>query len=287
MLVSVNNYPIGNAIAPMYDGKKIIIAIDSSKTNSAVAVADECGVILDWIELNGTADGTSVEDTLALCKKERDILKVIFKNSKPVLVGIEDIITKRQEQGQQTGMTVHQSRFKITAVFMSFISFFQDTFDITPELVNNWTWKSTVLPEEYRTKSYKKGSQVYAQRLDKRFSGCTDDVTDAICILEYLKKKHRIEEVYPVNSIEVKTHDGIAVLVSQERAKKYPQTKFQYNKEYTTKQNIIFMLNRLKVNTVGTAVVDVEWLGLQDIYKLARGSFLRDTKQCVLLVQRR
>lgn len=287
MLISVNNEPVVAVTQPRYSGKRIIIAIDSSKTNSAIAVGDEFGELLDWIELNGSADGTTLEDTLRLCKEERDILREIFRGSKPILVGIEDIITKNSKTGHQNGMTVHQSRFKITAVFMSFISFFQDEFNILPELVNNWSWKSAILPEVYRTTAYKKGSQAYLSGVNPKFIGCTDDVTDVVCILMYLKKIHKIETVYPVTGIEVKKREGVAVFVSNERAKNYKRIEFSYNKQLTLKQNVTFMLNRVKEGFVCSAIVDVEWLSLEDIYKLAVGTFDRENKYVTLLVQGR
>lgn len=144
MVVSINN-SIADVIMARYSGREVTIGIDSSKTNSALAVGDETGKIIDIVELNGANDGTTEEAVLKLCMKQRQVLQSLFNGAHVSAVGIEDIITKNNGQ-KESGITVHMSRFKITAVFMSFIFFFQESFGVTPELINNWEWKHAVLP---------------------------------------------------------------------------------------------------------------------------------------------
>ena len=129
--IEVSNYE------PLYANKKIIIAIDSSKSNSGIIVGDTVGHVLDDFEISGSGAGVDVHD---LCRETRAQLKNLFRGADILLVGIEDIITKK-EKGYK-GIEIHQSRAKITTVWNNFIFFFDEFFDIMPVLVNNWSWKS-------------------------------------------------------------------------------------------------------------------------------------------------
>ena len=66
--IKVSNYE------PLYSNKKIIISIDSSKTNSAIIVGDTMGHILDDFEIKGGSNQVDVHD---LCKKQTQ-LKNLF-----------------------------------------------------------------------------------------------------------------------------------------------------------------------------------------------------------------
>lgn len=280
MFVKINNV-YSTSELPMYAGEEIIIGIDSSKTNSGICVRDSGGNIKDIIELYGKEDGTTETDVLNLCKREREYLKKIFLNSKPILVGIENIITKANK-GKETGITQHESRFKITAIFMSFISFFQDEFGITPQLINNWAWKAGVLPEEFRKDKYKKGSLAYFKSIHSKYGEYSDDATDCICISEYLCK---------VNNIEL----GIRVVGAEVSLKKYEfciaseftefsnveQITYIYNKELTLQQNVVFAANRLKSDKVlAKFTIPINILSFEEIYKYCSGDFPRKTN-CV------
>lgn len=271
---------------PRYDGKEIVIGIDSSKRNSAFTVGDMSRHVLDYYEFDGSQDGTTERDTLLLCQKQRDALKVIFANSKPKIVGIENIITK-VTPGKRTGMTEHESRFKITAVFMSFIAFFQDTFDITPELINNWTWKTTVLPEQYCSKKYDKGSLAYFKDIGSPYRNCSDDVTDSVCILEYLYIKHGINARIKIRNAEVSRYEHAAVIVQKDRLLNYASTLFEYNKELTLEQNATVMSNAIDKCNVGVALVPTTWFSWEDIYKYCKGKFNSHEDEVKLVVQRK
>ena len=194
MLVKHMGAIIGNELdcKPMFEDKEIIIGIDSSKTNTGISVtnltdSEEGNEVETSFAFYGKDDGTTEQDCLLLCKKEREAFRKIFKGSYIRVAGIEDIITKEYSSNpyHKTGMTVHESRFKITAVFGSFISCLQEDFGKTPFLVNNWSWKAAMLPPEYRAKGVYKGSQLYLQDKGSIFGDLTDDETDAYFIKKY------------------------------------------------------------------------------------------------------
>jgi len=255
MIIAINGDPV-EAPMPIFEREKVVIGIDSSKSNTALGISTIDGKE-HYIELNGKYDGTSKEDTLFLCKKQRDALSVLFRGSKPTIVGIEDIITT-DTKGKEAGISYHESRFKITAVFMSIITFFQDTFKITPELVPNQAWKAGILPEEFRKRKYAKGSLAYFQSINSPYGNCSDDVTDSICILRYLKKVHNVLDIIPITDIVVPRSKKSLAIVPV-RCKVKDELVFKYNNLFTFEQNISFMSNfvhdRSAVTEVETALV--------------------------------
>lgn len=285
MRIYVDNREVGIA-TPLFEGENIFVAIDSSKRNSAFAVGNLSRKVLHYVEFDGKDDGTSERDTLVLCLKQRQALSKLFQGANVKVVGIEDIVTKHKV-GTRDGMTEHTSRFKITAVFMSFISFFQDTFGITPELVNNWLWKSTVLPEEFRKDTYRKGSLAYFKAIGSIYQNCSDDVTDALCILEFLYREHHIENIQEIKEPELKTCDYDIFLVPSDKQFKHKVVLYRFNPSLALEQNATVMCNGIKENEIAVAMVGIQNLSLREIYTFCKGRFATKTERLLLVVQRR
>lgn len=280
MILRVDNNQMYPAV-PLFEGQEIAIGIDASKSNTGIAVGDMSGELLHWIEFNGKEDGTTEYDALRLCKEHRDVLKVLLKGANVRIVGIEDIITK-VTKGRETGMTVHSSRFKITCVFASFIAFFQDNVGVTPTLINNWTWKSHILPAKYRAKDIGKGSLAYFRDIGSPLGYCSDDVTDAYCILLYLYQTAKIEIGTRIKGTEVSKKMHKAVLISDAENFKMDARNFILNPEMTLDQNITAISNN--VETIGKARVKVKDLELSDIYKYCSGKFNQYEEELTLWV---
>lgn len=283
MVVSINGI-VTDYFSPRYVGQELFIGIDSSKRNSAVVIGNEAGII-DYIELNGYQDGTKEEDTLYLCQHQRQVLGELLKGSIPKIVGIENIITK-DTKGKEMGITMHLSRFKITAVFMSFISFFQDKFNITPTLVNNQTWKATILPEEFCKRKYDKGSLAYFKYINSKYQYCSDDVTDAICIFQYLQKINNIKSGFRIIEPEPLKQKYKSFIMPIDTAMNELCHNFFYNKNLTLQQNEIVMANNIKTSEYGIAKTDINDIPLSDIYTKSRGRF-KIREPVVLLVVKR
>lgn len=269
MICRVNNNII-TQLHPIVAGQDIVIGIDASKTNTALAIGDLSGELLHWIELNGEQDGTTEYDALALCQKQRKALQELLKGANVKQVGIEDIITK-VKKGQRTGMTEHQSRFKITCIFASLIAFFQDTFDITPLLINNQSWKHAILPPEFRKRDIGKGSLAYFQSIGDRLGKCSDDVTDAVCILKYIYTRMGMDLGLPIKGAEItlKKHD--IMLISEIEAFDVPHKDFLYNDKLTLEQNATVMSNNTE--KYARAKVKLDQLKLSEIYSYCTGKF--------------
>lgn len=284
MIVSINNQPV-DFIQPRYAGKEIMVAIDSSKSNSAIAIGDQNGNLIDYVEINGKNDGTSETDVLHLCQHHRQVLTKLFADSTPTIVGIENIITKDSDN-KIAGISIHMSRFKITAVFMSFISFFQDTFDITPTLVNNQSWKAATLPEEFRKRDYAKGSLAYFKSINSKYQYCSDDVTDSICILEYLCQINGIEKGFKIVAPEAERYTFKHYIMSHRSNIRARHKKFLYNDSMTLEQNAVVMANALQEDEYGLASLQINLLSVEEIYSLCTGHFKNKEDYVVLVVKR-
>lgn len=295
MEVSLNNQPF-NVVLPRYVNQEITIAIDSSKTNTGISIGDTNCNLIEWFDINGEKDGTTEQDVLILCQNQRKMLSTLLKGAKIKLVGIENIITKNETRYETKdgktkksyysgGLEHHESRFKITAVFMSYIFFFQEEFGITPELVNNWSWKATVLPEEFRSKKYDKGSLAYFQSINSPYQYCTDDATDSMCILEYLRITHGLVKGIQITEPESPAFKYKTGIVSDKREFKN-EVKFIYNKDLTYRQNVAYMVNRIKENEAGCAIVPTSDLDLEIIYTFCMGNFEKVSKYVKVIVRR-
>lgn len=273
-------------VKPEYTGKDVIIAIDSSKTNSCIFVADKYGNVLDDYELRGKPE----DNVLDQCYRERQFLSTLFSGANIILGGIEDIVTKKEKGEISKGMQEHESRFKITAIFMSFISYFQDHHNYTLELLNNWSWKSNTLPEEFRSGEYagdKKGSLAYHKHLHTKYANRKDDVTDAYQMLQYLKKIHNITDAIVIDGPKELTKHKNSYWVFSRSADVAGTRQFICNnEEYTIKDIIPFMTNRLTTNQVGYCILPTHLFTISDIYSMCAGAFNVYEKELILAVKR-
>lgn len=285
MQVSINNRVVQYADS-RYIGKDISIGIDSSKRNTALAIGDGQCQVLDVIELNGTGDGTSEADTLALCRKQRAFLERQLAGAKVKMVGIENIVTV-DKPSKERGMSQHMSRFKITAVFMSLIFFFQEQFGITPELINNQTWKSAVLPKEFTARSIGKGSLAYFKAAKSKYASYSDDATDAICILAYMQKHHGLESVFVIDAPEFANVKPVVQIISSGAAVQGEEAvRFKINSSLSLQENAEVMLNHLQDKKYGVAKAPISYFSVEEIFKYAAGRFQRKSEEVLLLVKR-
>lgn len=265
----------------IYAGKKLIIGIDSSKSNTAIVTSNEFGEELDDFEINGAGSSVNVYQ---LAWDMRKALRVLFKDADVMAVGIEDIITKK-EDGYK-GIEVHQSRAKITCVFDNLIFFFQEYHNMMPFLINNWDWKTSELPEEYRTRDHKKGSKDWFDSMGGRWAGRKDDVTDAVCICRYTRRLCNIKPIYRI--------DVARAAIKEYKYAYYPvdtnlpahSKQFEFNSSMTLIQNIETSTHELKGEETGYIIVPVESVPLQEMYsnKLQR-KYTKVTKELMCVVK--
>lgn len=256
-----NGYQV-DTYTESYSGQHIVIAIDSSKSNSGIIVGNTNGNILDDYEIDGSGSDVDVFD---LCRDTRLVLTQLFKNAKIEDVGIEDIITKKE--GQYKGLDIHMSRAKITTVWNNFIFFFEMNHNIRPRFINNQEWKSHTLPEEYRKRSHHKGSKDYLSTIEPRWENRSDDVTDAVCIYRYMMmtKSHMIEdEIYSIEACNAK-RSVCLVPVNYKLSDIVKRYRLATDCNDINK-NIDTVLARLSTGDYGTFVVNIKDVPIEWFY---------------------
>lgn len=268
-------------IEPLFINKKLIVAIDGSKTNSAMFVANEYGVIITDYEFRGISE----DDILLQCWWIRRTLSMIFKGSKIIVGGIENIVTENDERGKSE----HTVRYKLTSIMNSFIFYFQDNHNFTLELVNNWLWKSKTLPEEFRSGIYKskeKGSLAYHRSISSKYAYRKDDITDAYQILQFLKMEHNISSTIKIDSVLEMNLDYDYYLASI-RTNTYGYIEFNYNKEFPIFRNVSFVSNNLSGEQIGFFTIPTTACTPELIYEKCRGIFQQEEYELKVIVMKK
>lgn len=280
--LSQNGYVVDNYDSH-YEGMNIIIAIDSSKSNTAIIVGDTTGRVLDDYEISGAGEDINVYD---LGKYTRVQLRRLFDGANILYVGIEDIITKK-ENGYN-GLSIHKSRYKITHVFDSIIIMFQDYFNIMPHLINNNTWKVSTLPAEYRTRSHKKGSKDFLMDIGSEFGHRKDDVCDAYCIYGYILSANNFKTIESIK-LTRPTQKKYAYVIYPEDVD-IPGSKWfdVYNND-SLQMNVETVAENIDNDTIGLFKWDTNKLSIDDIYSdklslFGSSIFGRNDKQVVICV---
>lgn len=291
MIIHRNNEPYDSWQA-LYEGKNIIIAIDSSKSNTGMIVGTPDGFILDDFEIDGAG---SLVDVYDLCADTRKFLKTIFRNARIRFIGIEDIITKAEKNSKGAvykGMEIHKSRAAITAVFNNFIFSFEEFYNIRPTPINNWAWKSDILPEEYRTREHDKGSKDYFNDVGGRWAGRKDDVTDAVCIFYHILRTFKISVVEELREIIPPTSPYQYMIVPESFPITSAAKEFSINIEAPFNQIVASISAKLSDGRMGYFKTPIGSIPLEDIYsehlvvtKTAR--FSRTTRTATVLVRRK
>lgn len=294
MIISLNKrvVPDVSSIASKYSGKTICIAVDSSKTNTAICIMSKSYRVLDLIEIDGSQD----KEILELIKMQRKALKIIFDGATILDGGIEDIITKKEEEAggkYSEGLKHHHSRYVITAVFISFITFFQDNFDYTLETISNQAWKSVILPKELNRRNVYKGSVDYIRNLYPQYitGNKDDDGADAICIGEYMK----VRKGYSREAQGIDIPDEAEFTVNPCKYRLYPKdakikegvgVQFEYNPTLSLDMNARAIANRIQKGQLGWALLTVDQVEIENIYELCAGTFEELTTHFVVIVKR-
>lgn len=246
---------------PSYGGKNIFVSIDSSKSNTAMFVWDEYGFPLDDYEISGAGASVDVYD---LCWQTRNELQKLFNGSNILRVGIEDIITKN-EKGYK-GIEIHQSRYKITAVFDNLMFFFQIYHNQTPRRINNQEWKSHVLPAEFRTREHSKGSKDWCESLGNRWAGRKDDVTDAYCIGLYLLMTENVQSYYPIDHTEPTQRRYDYGIFPSSFPMPADAKNFIIKNNDTLLHNIETVSNHISLGQAGVFSINADALSMADVY---------------------
>ena len=244
MLVVINNesyrqWSVGHKVEPLGYCGDLIIAIDPSKTNMACILGTPNGQILRHVEFSGNNRKKGpVMDTSDYCNEVRAYLRELLHGCCLYMSGIEAPITKK-------GMEHHHSAMVLKEIHGIMMNLFIEEFRAKPIAINNWSWKSAMLPDGYRS-PYAKGSKLYFQRHNPEspynfyFEA---DMTDVYFIYYYMVN-HLCKDYHMIcNRTEEKMFDYNYLLRGFNEEIKMPEC--QYNHMYTFEDNLVYYTNRL------------------------------------------
>lgn len=236
----------------------IVLAIDPGKTNMSLIIGTPWQEVLAILEFSGNNRKKGpTQDTTVYCNEFRDFMKQYIGKATIFRGGVEKAITKK-------GMEYHTSSMVLTEIRGNVLNVFWDHFNVKMMEVNNWSWKSHILPEGYRSQSIK-GSKPYLTSLPggdiwNKFYEC--DVTDCMCI--YLHITNEIKSHYHLacKSIEKPLHKMSYFLIPNLGDKL--ALPFTYNYSFSMSDNAAYVTNRSSYKCVSR--VRVKDLHLEDIY---------------------
>lgn len=245
---------------------QLVMTIDPSKTNCAVVLGTPAGEVLSILEMSGNNwSAGPVEDTTEYCSEIKEFLKEYVSKAEMYRIGLEQAITKK-------GMNHHHSNMVLTEIRGALLNFFWESYRLTKDdvEVNNWTWKSHVLPEGYRSQNEKGSYRYFWQYLgDKSYVDYYEaDVTDCLCIFKYITRQTRDTYRIACQQIEKSVNDH-TIAIMPDWADQLGNRDFEYNPSFTVEQNAAYYANRTRKS--GIAPIDVSRIPLETLYKYSSG----------------
>ncbi len=258
-------------VEPMFTDQVIDIAVDPSKSHTGIVIAtadDSRKVAIECL-----AGGSNV-DVFEACAEIHIFMNTLLKGSTIRLAGVEDPITKdsyrvKDKNGKTVrinpGMETHENRLKLSAVFTTFMNVLRLNANHEIIRVNNNEWKASVLPAEFRTRDVGKGSNIWLPQVEPGFAGYDDNVTDAGCILLYLRKEYKAEKIVckkQITGVELSLykHDFV---ITDNCMSEYP--RFVYNSMLKFEENLAYVSNRVK-GGLGIIEIPVSEIPVSVIY---------------------
>lgn len=251
------HWGVGDEVHPLQYGGDVVVAFDPSKTNMAMIVGTPDGTILNVLEFSGNnRKAGPAQDTTVYCNEVRCFLKEYLKNVNLYCVGIEQAIMKK-------GQNYYHSQMVLTEIRGNMLNLFMQEFGIQVIEVNNWSWKSAILPDGYRG-MFQKGSKKYF-RDTMPGSPYNDyyeaDVTDCICIYWYLCKNRCASYALYCNRIEQSLSGFDYSYVASDSRICEKLQEVTYNPLFTLQDNLVYYTNRILNTfymTVGTDIIPIE-----------------------------
>jgi hypothetical protein len=249
----------------MYSMDPVVVAVDPGKTNMAVVIGHPAGVIYAIIQMSSPG---RENDATTYCMEFKRFFRQFLANVKIHDVGIEAVISKRGLNYHHSAKVLHEIRSQLIDVFYA-------DFNKRPREINNWAWKSYVLPEGYRGRS-EKGSTRWFQDIYTLYG--TSDVTDAIGIFQFTIKDHKYSFPLRCTRPEERLFDTqIRFLYDKTPVAR----EFEYNSELSVFSNAVYYTNRSTLP--GMARVSVETLRDRDIQQYS----VRNIGEVYLLVSKK
>jgi hypothetical protein len=221
----------GAPIARPSETVPLVVAIDPSKTNLAIAISTVLGDPPLLYEISGKN-----MDTTVYCSVLRGFLATLFKDCTMASVYVEQMILpsnkKRGEQGTHRSFITVEVLSEVQA---NIKAFFYDFTKVVPQMINNQDWKKAILPYGYNKRG-EKGSKTFLAEENEIYEFYSDDLTDAICLHRYaMNRVPSISLFRGASSAPVTPYNGLICNRHRIPANCVP---IQYNDRFTLSDNI-------------------------------------------------
>lgn len=265
MLVVENNrthvqWRAADAVNPISYGGEVVIVFDPGKTNMAMIIGTPDGTVLNHIEFSGNNRGNGpVMDTTIYCNEVKEFLRKYLQKARIWFVATEATILKK-------GRDYYHSNQVLNEVRANLLQFFLSEYGIHVEEINNWSWKSHILPEGYRSQKFK-GSKKWFHDVNPTspynfyFNA---DMTDCVCIYWYVVEYMCTNYTMICNRSEVAISQYKYTIVPKSFSTGSKVTVVQFNNVFSLAQNIAYYTNRILHSFV--MEVPVDCFELKDIY---------------------
>lgn len=253
------NWSLGNAVHPLEYSGDIVVAVDPSKSNMCLFIGTPQKKVLNILEFSGNNRKRGpVMDTSLYCEEVKVFLKEYLKNANIFCAGIEQAIMKE-------GMKHYKSQMTLTEIRATLINFFLDTYGIQPVEVNNWAWKSHVLPKGYRSQ-FEKGSKKFFLEQMPESPLCSyfeADATDCFCIYLYLCDTKCGSYSCVCNKAEPPMCEYMYFYTAADND--IPNiVQYKYNSLFSLEENIAYYINRsMEQFYLLIPIKDIDW---KDVY---------------------
>lgn len=277
------DWSLGDDIHPLEYAGDVVIAIDPSKTNMALLIGTPTGTILNTLEFSGNNRKRGpVMDTSLFCEEVRAFLRIYLKHANLYMVGVEQAITKK-------GTNYHHSNMVLTEIRGNILNFFLEEYNLRVIEINNWSWKSSILPQGYRSQ-FEKGSKKYFKDYfpNSPYTYYYEaDMTDCICIYWYMCKERCKSYALQCNRIEQSLTGYNYSFVPADSAVCEKLQEVNYNSRFSLEDNLAFYSNRI-LNTFCMAI-DATCIPMDVIYgrsMLFESKHLNDKQVKVVAVRK-
>lgn len=240
-----NSSILASTLGARYESQEITISVDPSKTNTAVIVKELGGDILDVFEIS--ADHIKLDAIETYGRYIKYFFRTLFKDAVVRYSAIEDIITKKDQNVSNT----HQVRFALTYIFTTIYNELDDLMHITapsPVIIPNTLWKREVLGD-FNKLNGKKNSVEYLKSIRHPYALYSDDVTDAVCIAEYLHRKFKIQGNKKPKQLEMSSVDYTLIISAGGTVAREHTTLYEHCKDSDVISELNFIASSQNAST--------------------------------------
>lgn len=252
--------------------RQVIVAIDPSKSNTAMVIGDLAGTVFYIYEISGAGKHRSNEDfCFLLC----ELLGKLLRGLNIAFFAQEKVILPKNS---------YRSMVYLNEIRTNLNNFARATLGLNPLEINNSAWKSAILPDGYRGKG-EKGSHRWLRERYPAFFDVSDDVTDAICIYLYVKYAYGNKVPVHCNCIESTDLPFSTALVEEDCVDRARMEEFKFNPAFSLKENAKFFVNRRA--TTGFSLVPSGKINAVELYQHQCAlRYQTDVDRIYLLVRR-